>query len=455
MRSLASRLLLVIAAWLSIALLVTGILLSTLFRNNAENNFQGLLLAHAYNLMGAIELSEDGKITGTPNLGDPRFLQPLSGWYWMVSAAKNPEVVMLNSRSISGKNIAVPTVGDNPFNEKFRRTYDVTDEPELQVQRLEAQLFLGESDVLFQVMVAGNRNDLEQAISDFNRTILMFFGIFGVGTIIATFFAIRFGLKPLEQTTSSLNNIREGRAEMLEGEFPAEIEPLADEINALIAANKSVTERARAQVGNLAHALKTPLAVIANEVRKPNSKTVDLVGEQAGLMQSQISTYLSRARIAAQQGVISVRTLVDPVSTKFIRIMEKLNPNIKFEYSNESPSLVFQGEQQDLEEVLGNLLENASRFAKSKVSLQISELQGNHSSKFEIAIEDDGPGISSKHRVSATKRGRRLDESKPGSGLGLSIVHDIADEYGGRLELEKSSMGGLRVVVFLPKTNAT
>ena len=167
-----------------------------------------------------------------------------------------------------------------------------------------------------------------------------------------------------------MTDIRQGHAENLEGEFPKEIKPLAEEINALIAANKSVTERARAQVGNLAHALKTPLAVIANEVRKPNKETAQLVGEQAGLMQSQISTYLNRARIAAQRGVISVRTPVEPVSKKLIRVMEKLSPNINFEYFSDCSDIVFQGEQQDLEEVLGNLLENASRFAKTNVKLR-------------------------------------------------------------------------------------
>ncbi|MEE9314639.1 MAG: HAMP domain-containing sensor histidine kinase [Rhizobiaceae bacterium] len=450
-RSLASRLLVVMGLWLTVALLVTGILLSTLFRNNAESNFQGLLLAHAYNLMGAIDINDKGELTGTPNLGDPRFLTPLSGWYWSVSAAKTPQVPALHSASITDEKLGIPSTNDKPFNKLFRRTYDVNNGPEITIQHLEAQLYLGESDTLYQVLVAGNKSKIEEAISDFNRTLLMFFTAFGLGTILASYFAIRFGLKPLGETARALHEIRDGKSEVLQGTFPREIEPLAEEINALIEANKSVTERARTQVGNLAHALKTPLAVIQNEVRKPNKGLAKKVDEQTKIMQSQITTYLDRARIAAQRGVIGHRTPVTPIVEKIARVVQKLSPDIKVNWKSNEEEIVFKGEEQDLEEVVGNLLENAARFAKSEVVLTLSPVFGKKVEFFQLVIEDDGPGISENNRNMAMQRGKRLDETNPGSGLGLSIVQDIASEYGGNFELTKSSSGGLRAVVFLPR----
>ena len=452
MRSLASRLLFVIAAWLSVALLVTGILLSTLFRKNAEDNFNDLLLAHAYNLMGAIEVTEDNKLTGTPNLGDPRFLQPFSGWYWAVATAKNPGLLNIKSGSIAELKISVPTKKEVPFSKLFRRSYLVENELKQQIQRLEAQLFLGDSDVLYQVVVAGNRSKLEKAITNFNRNLFLFFLAFGLGTILATFYSIRFGLKPLNRTTESLTEIREGKQETLKGDFPKEIEPLANEINALITANKSVTERARTQVGNLAHALKTPLAVILNEANKPDKKMALRVKEQANIMQIQINTYLNRARIAAQQDTLSVHTLVAPVANSLVKVMQKLSPSVEFALVNDCPEVIFKGEQQDLEEVFGNLLENASRFASANVHVSIASPPDEQKALFSIRIEDDGPGISEKHRDEALQRGQRLDETKAGSGLGLSIVQDIASEYGGRIELGKSQFGGLCVTMYLPRT---
>jgi len=452
-KSLASRLLVINGLWTAAALLVTGFVLTSLFEANAENNFKSVLLAHTFNVMGAIDRDENGALSGAPNLGDARFQAPSSGWYWSVAAAETPQTLTLYSQSITGEKLVVADTKDKPFNEQFQRTYQVTDENGQTVQRLEAQLFVGESNELVQVMVAGNRSGLNETINIFNRSYVIAFGLFGIGSVLANYFVIRFGLRPLKRARRELALVRNGESEQLEGDYPIEIAPLVQEINGLIEANMSVMTRARTQVGNLAHALKTPLAVILNETRSPGKRVVETVSDQAGMMQLQIQTYLDRARIGAQRGGVTARTPVQPVVERLMRVMKRLSPDLDFKLEGAAVGAIFQGEEQDLEEVLGNLLENASRFAKKSIVLSVTK--GGQSRRnrplLNLSISDDGPGLDPEQRASAIKRGKRLDESKPGSGLGLSIVKDICEEYGGDLQLSESKSGGLKVAVFLPQ----
>jgi signal transduction histidine kinase len=213
-------------------------------------------------------------------------------------------------------------------------------------------------------------------------------------------------------------------------------------------------DRARTQVGNLAHAVKTPLAVILNEVRGTDDEPSRLIGEQAELMKSQVQTYLDRARIAAQRSVIVSRTPVVPVLDKLVRVMTRLAPQVTFDVADSDPLLTFRGEEQDLEEILGNLLENASRFAREKVHIDDMPSGDEYPAHFKIEVNDDGPGLSKADRKIALQRGKRLDESQPGSGLGLAIVQDIATEYGGSFELEEGESGGLKAVIILPKVSS-
>lgn len=441
------------AVWTFVALLGTGLILSTIFRGNTQRDFERLLEAHAFNLMGAIIVNDTGELSGAPNMGDPRFQTPLSGWHWSVVTAQEPGNLLLHSQSVSGDIADMPPVVDAPFDEQFRRLSTVIDPNGNILRQLEAQLYVGEGETLYQVLVAGNTSDIEEAVRNFNRTLWLFFVLFGTGTVLATFFVIRIGLRPLRAATTALHDVREGKKDNLDGQYPVEIQPLAGEINALISTNRSIVERARTQVGNLAHALKTPLAVIVNEVRASNDKKSSLIGEQADLMKSQVQTYLDRARIAAQRDVIVSRTPLLPVLEKLVRVMRKLSPQVEFDIETSDPSMAFRGEEQDVEEIFGNLLENASRFARRKVTIRVADHNeaAGGAAQMRIEVCDDGPGLSPEDRKKALKRGIRIDESQPGSGLGLSIVRDITTEYGGDFRLEESASGGLKAVVILPK----
>lgn len=454
--SLANRFVLIFSLWSVIALVVTAFLLAALYKNNAEKNFQELLAAHLYNLMGAVDQDQTGKLSGQPNLGDPLFIQPLSGWYWSVEpevAAFGPSKNQhyLRSISLSGEILSPNSTTDQPYTDGFLRYFPVVQFQGQSLSIVEAKIFLGEGDQVFRFLVSGNNSALEQKIREFTLYLAIFLALFGLAMVVSTFVMVKVGLRPLSRARHALNEVRNGNAEQLEGSFPDEITPLITEMNALIAANQSVLERARTQVGNLAHALKTPISVLLNEARSASKDLPEKVEQQAKRMQQDVQRYLDRARIAAQTGSIRARTPVGAVVERMIRVMQRLNPQLKIEYSPPDKQLVFKGEQQDLEEVLGNLIENACKFANSKVIVHVTGANTEPKPvSFEIRVEDDGPGLRQDQHSDALKRGKRLDETRSGSGLGLSIVSDIVAEYQGVIVLADSDLGGLQVRLQLP-----
>lgn len=237
----------------------------------------------------------------------------------------------------------------------------------------------------------------------------------------------------------------------LDGRFPAEIAPLADETNALIESNRRIVERSRTQVGNLAHSLKTPLAVLLNEGSAMGGQKGSLIIGQATAMQSQVEHYLQRARVAAQRDSILFRTPVVATLERLVRVMIKLNRHLDISLDAPDEEILFSGEKEDFEELVGNLLENATKWGKAIVSVSVRRTDVDGPRGFILTIEDDGPGIPDDQATLAMKRGHRLDETKPGTGLGLSIVTDLVKEYGGHFELARSELGGLKAVIRLQR----
>jgi len=305
----------------------------------------------------------------------------------------------------------------------------------------------------FLVAVGGDAAELDDEILAFDRAIAMTFAMLTAVLLLTTLFQVRFGLAPLNRISRGLAAIRSGRAEKLEGSFPVEIEPLARETNALIDANREVVERARTHVGNLAHALKTPLSVMMNEAAAREDDPLAIkVKEQTGIMRDQVTRHLERARIAARVAVVGSITDVAPVVQALARTIEKthhdknlaINLDIHGEFR-------FRGERQDLEEMVGNLVDNACKWAGSRVSIEVllEQLEPSRQA-VRIVVDDDGPGLTPAQRDRVARRGQRLDETKPGSGLGLSIVVELASLYGGALNLGTAPIGGLRAELVLP-----
>ncbi|WP_281405698.1 MULTISPECIES: ATP-binding protein [unclassified Mesorhizobium] len=447
-RSLTFRVIAFSTVWAILTLIVIFTLITTLYRQASERGFDSLLSAHLFNLIGSIGISDTGALTGAPDLGDLRFSEPNSGWYWSVEPASEGVHGNLHSSSMT-RTIPSPDVADVPFNANFQRSYAAQgiDGEELVV--FESEFVLDAKNRAARFRVMGNKTELEQEIATFQRRLLTYLSLFGVGMIAINAIAILLGLQPLRRVRDALAMVREGTAQRLDGQFPAEIEPLANETNALIENNRRIVERSRTQVGNLAHSLKTPLAVLLNEGRALGGAKGQLIAEQAASMQKQVDHYLQRARVAAQRDSVVYRTPIAPLVQRMVRVLQKLNPQTNLSLSLPPIEIVFAGEREDLEELLGNLLENAMKWAKSAVSVSVVPVGDKDDNMFEIAIEDDGPGIPEEKAREALKRGRRLDETKPGTGLGLAIVADLVNEYGGILLLERSGMGGLKAVVRL------
>ncbi|MBZ9744784.1 histidine kinase [Mesorhizobium sp. CO1-1-7] len=447
-RSLTFRVIAFSTVWAILTLVVIFTLITTLYRQASERGFDSLLSAHLFNLIGSIGISDSGALTGSPDLGDLRFSEPNSGWYWSVEPASEGVHGDLHSSSMT-RTIPSPDVADVPFNANFQRSYAAQGINGEELVVFESEFVLDAKNRAARFRVMGNKTELEQEIGTFQRRLLTYLSLFGIGMIAINAIAILLGLQPLRRVRNALAMVREGTAQRLDGRFPAEIEPLANETNALIENNKRIVERSRTQVGNLAHSLKTPLAVLLNEGRALGGAKGQLIAEQAASMQKQIDHYLQRARVAAQRDSVVYRTPVAPLVQRMVRVLQKLNPRTSLSLSLPATEIVFAGEREDLEELLGNLLENAVKWARSAVAISVVPLAGKDESLFEISIEDDGPGIPEDKAREALKRGRRLDETKPGTGLGLAIVADLVNEYGGVLALERSGMGGLKATVRL------
>jgi signal transduction histidine kinase len=248
-----------------------------------------------------------------------------------------------------------------------------------------------------------------------------------------------------------LRKIRDGEIQHLEGAYPTEIEPLVHDLNSLIDSNREIVERSRTHVGNLAHALKTPIAVLQNEASSSGEPLAAKVNEQVGIMRNQVEHHLNRARIAAQSNVLGAVTTIEPTVAALARVMGKVHQDRGISIAVDVPAgLRFRGEKQDFEEMVGNLLDNACKWAKSRVRVSARREEKERRPFLALLFDDDGPGLPAARREEALWRGRRLDESKPGSGLGLSIVVELARIYGGQLALERSDLGGLSAKLSLP-----
>jgi signal transduction histidine kinase len=449
-RSLAFRVIAFSTGWAILALIVISTVISTLYRQASERGFDSLLSAHLFNLIGSVGVNGEGVLTGAPNLGDLRFSEPNSGWYYSVEPASDGVTGEIRSTSMT-EPIPSPPVSEVPFTPQFQRSYLANGLAGEDLIVVESEFVLDSANRIARFRVMGNRTELEREIASFNRRLFTYLSLFGFGMIAINAIAILLGLRPLSRVRNALAAVREGQAQRLDGRFPAEIEPLANETNALIENNRRIVERSRTQVGNLAHSLKTPLAVLTNEGRALGGPKGALITEQAAAMREQLDHYLQRARVAAQRDSVVYRTPVTPLLERLVRVIEKLG-GMKVSLTPPAGEIVFAGEREDLEEIVGNLLDNAMKWAKSRIAVSAQELPaatGEAQRRFAIVIEDDGPGIPEDRAREALKRGKRLDETKPGTGLGLAIVSELVNEYGGRLSLERSELGGLKAVVEL------
>jgi signal transduction histidine kinase len=455
--SLATRLFFSATAWVVVILAITGVVLSSVYKDATERAFDRRLNLYLRTLIAEVATPDEPPDRQFQSLGEPLFELPLSGWYWQITRtdtdkADKPDVRA--SRSLWDKKL--PKLEDRRVDltaAGIRVAY--VEGPEGQNLRMvERPVDLG-ADGKFLVSVAGDATEIFEETRSFDYYLGGTFAALGIVLLLTTIFQVRFGLAPLKRISESIADIRSGRAERLEGEFPVEIAPLARETNALIDANREIVERARTHVGNLAHAVKTPLSVIVNEAAAHGDDPfAKKVLEQADVMRDQVAHHLERARIAARLTIIGTVTEVAPTIEALRRTMEKIHRGRGVIIDVEAdPHARFRGERQDLEEMAGNLVDNACKWASSRVFIEVlvdRPPEPGAPAMLRIIVDDDGRGLSAAERAKVSRRGQRLDESKPGSGLGLSIVVDLASLYGGSLSLGDAPIGGLRAELVLP-----
>jgi len=452
--SLALRLIAGAALWSVIALVAGGIILSSIFRHSVETSFDARLEVLLGSLVATTDIDDRKQIVRTRDLNETRFDFAYSGWYWQI--APLAQRLALRSRSLFDQAIDLTGSARAARDVSGASFFDAMGPEDQHLRVVERRLMLPGYDVPVSFAVAADKAEMEGDIQKFNSTVFTAMAGLGLGILVALLIQVRFGLQPLDRVRRALATIRSGRATKLDGKFPAEIEPLAEEINSLLDSNREVLERARTHVGNLAHALKTPLSVLTNEARAHPDAFGDQVTRIAATMREQIDHHLARARVAASANVFGAHTAVGPVLVRLGRALQRIYAERGIEVVAESADgLGFRGEAQDLEEMAGNLLDNACKWAASRVELRaapLSELRKGRPA-FLITVEDDGPGVPEEKRAAVLKRGGRLDETKPGSGLGLSIVTEIAELYGGELRLAASELGGLRAELILPASS--
>jgi signal transduction histidine kinase len=389
-------------------------------------------------------------VVDTRRLSDPRWERPYSGLYWQLDRLAvdgSRRVALLRSRSLWDAQLgpiraAAPSEGlhahdvDGPRGERLRV-----------LERLIR--IAGPSPAEWRLLVAGDTRDTAAALRDFDGVLMASLGGLGALLCLAALAQVGLGLAPLRALHASLQRLRTGATPRLAGRFPSEVQPLVDDLNTVLDHNVRMVERARTQAGDLAHGLKTPLAVIRNaSAQAGESELAALVSEQVELAQQQIQWHLSRAQAAARGRVPGQRTLARPVVDRLIRVMKKIHADRALTMVVEATraDAAFAGEEQDLQEMLGNLIDNACASARSEVRIAIF----HEGAMVGIRVEDDGPGIDPDQRAFVLRRGARLDESRPGSGLGLPIVVDLAELYGGALQLSTAATGGLAAALTLP-----
>ncbi len=445
-KSLSLRVALIAAGGSAVALIVAGAVFILQFSSAVERNFDGRLETLLLALIAATDLNGQVDENAVEGRSGGSFSRPLSGWYWQTRDPTTGQVIAW-SPSLA---YDILPIKDLPTSENPSRSFTIEASGGRQLRALEQLVTLAPGHT-YALLVAGDTDPMTSDIRAFRNSVIRWLGGLAVLLAVGIALLMRWGLGPLRHVREDLRKIREGDIGHLEGDYPSEIEPLVADLNALIDSNREIVERARTHVGNLAHALKTPLAVLQNETERASGALATKVGEQTQIMRSQVEHHLNRARIAAQTNVLGVVTPIEPAVAALARVMTKVHQDRKIAIEVDvAPQLRFRGEKQDLEEMAGNLLDNACKWAASRVLISARRGEGERRPFLTLSFDDDGPGLPPEGRDEALSRGKRLDETKPGSGLGLSIVAELARVYGGKLSLESAALGGLSAQLTLP-----
>ncbi len=437
--SLWRRMILIAAVWIGLLLAGGGFALDRVLSSAVTRNFDDQLEYVLTALIVTSEIDPNGEVVFNREPADQRFLEPNSGLYWQVSAKGHDP---FPSRSLWDRQLAF---GDN-HDDRSVHSYDSAQFPDEKLRIVERDVTLPGSKTRWRFQVAQSRDGLDAQIDALRRTLVRSFALLALGLLAMAALQTFYGLWPLRKVREEIAKMRGGRSTRVSDAMPNEVAPLVEELNALIAHNEVQAEEARRHAGNLAHALKTPLTVVMNAATAHADDLADTVIREARTMRRQVDHHLARARAVGRRGSAHSRAEVWVSIEAVERAVQRLYPHVRIDMDG-AKTVVAHIERQDLDEIIGNLVENAAKYGGGSVFVTV----GAQAGFVEILVEDDGAGIPEEDRARIFDRGVRLDTGKPGTGLGLAIVRDVAEIYEGTVSLEESEdLGGLLVRLRLP-----
>ena len=446
MRSLKTRLIIVAIIWVALGVAVAGFLLSRVSKDFLVAQFYDELYVHLDELQGLMELDPKGQFSLQRPLSDPRYIKPLSGFYWEIQKGGQ---ILARSTSLEGPKLNVPDDGGADAQVHTHRI----DGPTGQLLVAERLRWLDTSKDPLRIIIGTDERYLDSELKKFNQVLAWSLGAFALSMIGAAVLLLIYALAPLGQLRAALASVRSSAAQRLSGSFPEEVQPLIDDLNNMLTASGDQILRARAQAGNIAHGLKTPLAVLVDEAHRLDQKgehqSAAVIRDQCRRMQGQIDYQIARARAAASRAKPGTASSLSETTEQVVRALGRLHVERGLDIDNKVPAgLMVACEVQDLSEMLGNLVDNACKHAGSRVIVRAGEAE--RPGFVAIAVEDDGAGLPPEAWDVVFNIGERWNAGSEGSGLGLAIVRDLVQLYGGSVRLDKSDLGGLKVQLNLP-----
>ena len=437
--SLTRRMIVVAAFWITALLLMGGFALDRILTASIVQNFDDQLEYVLNAMIASSEIGPDGEVRFNRQPADQRFIEPYSGVYFQISGAGADT---FPSRSLWDRRLRVQDRHDDVE----VHVYDSNEFEGEPLRVSERDVILPGSQTRWRFQVAQSREMIDTQIRQLRSTLFWSFLALGVGLLILAALQTFYGLWPLRRVRQDVAAIRSGAKTRITEAFPNEVQPLTEEINQLLAHNEDQAEEARRHAGNLAHALKTPLTVITNAATANAPDLDETVCREATVMRRQVDHHLARARAIGRRASAHARAHVWESVEAVQRAVDRLYENVTVDIAGDKAAQV-RVERQDLDEMVGNLVENAAKYGGGRVFVTVEPKDG----VIDIIVEDDGRGIPKQEREAIFQRGARLDTDKPGTGLGLAIVRDVAEIYGGRITLEESEdLGGLLARLSLP-----
>lgn len=444
--SISQRILVLAAIWITALTLIGGFALDRIVSGTIERNFDQQLGEALPAMIAAAELDPFGEVRFNRSPVDPRFNEPYSGLYWQVSALGRPP---FRSRSLWDRELILD-IGRSCLDPCLSRSTTFSNEP---LRIIERDGIIPGSEVIWRFAVAQSTQQLDAQLRDVKRTLWLSLGVLAAGLFGLALLQASVGLLPLRRISTAMATVRSGRATRVASDnVPPEVAPLVEELNALLDHNEQQAEAARMQAGNLAHALKTPISVLMNEAAARSPDLADAVLRELLTMRRHIDHHLARARAMGRRSATTARAEVWPALERLVSAIERIYDDraVLVDLAGDR-SAAFRGERQDLEEMAGNLIDNAAKYGAGRVFVTVARSRSANADMLTITVENDGQAVPEKLREGLFGRGTRLDTEKPGTGLGLAIVRDVAEIYGGAVALlESEELGGLMVVLTLP-----